>query len=389
MAVDCTATNLPLVRGLLTTVDCNVGEVVRTGYGALAAPSGATQLALTAALTLFVALFGWRLMLGRTSLNVGDAAGAAIKIGVVLLLAGSWGTYQTLVYDTLYTAPAQLAASLMGSAQNAGSAFRGDPFDGLQVAVDQLQSNADFYAARAGTASPFLGGIAFGAMTMNGAAMLMLMSSAGLLIASKIVLALLLALAPAIAGLLLFDATRGMVEGWVRAMVTLALTPLSVTLLLALELALIEPSLAVIAENRAASRFDIAPATSIGTIALVFAMVTLATLISAAMIARGIRLPGARREAAPATAATAPIAASADLIAAPTRATRIAAAFEASARRAATPAAAGLGAASRRIDIAAAAGRPGTRAPDAVPLGAGYARAAAPRRSAARSRRDR
>jgi type IV secretion system protein VirB6 len=381
MAQGCDIVDLPLVRGLLTRVDCNVGDLVQTGYAALSDPSGVTSLALTGALTLFVALFGWRLMLGQSSLTVGDAAGAAIKVGAVLLLAGSWGTYQTVVYDSLYTGPTELAAMLM----RAG----GDPFDGLQSAVDQMQTTADFYAARSGTASPLVGGIAYGAMLLNGSAMLLMLSTVGLLIASKIALALLLAIAPAIAGLLLFDATRGMVEGWLRAMVALAVTPLSIILLLAMELALLQPVLATMAANRVASRFDVAPMTSIALTVAVFALVVLAAVIAAAMIARGIRLPGGKSTPAQPATSQSQIGSSAALFAGPSRASRVAAAAEASARR--DPRATGAISmrADRRADPVSGPARTGPAASAASPLGQTYARAAAPRRSAARSRRDR
>ncbi len=382
MAQGCDIIDQPLVRGLLTSVDCNVGDIVQTGYAVLSDPSGVTSLALTGALTLFVALFGWRLMLGQSSMTVGDAAGAAIKIGIVLLLAGSWATYQTVVYNSLYTGPAELAAVLVQSGNN--------PFDGLQSAVDQMQTTADFYAARSGTASPLVGGIAYGAMLLNGSAMLLLLSTIGLLIASKIVLALLLAIAPAIAALLLFDATRGMVEGWLRAMVTLALTPLSVILLLTMELVLLEPALSAMAANRVASRFDVGPMTSIALTVAVFALVLLAAVIAAAMIARGIRLPGRSRIAAvQPTAAQATGDLGGALLAAPSRASRVAAAADAAARRDPRTTGAVTMRADRRADPISGAPRAVSPFGDASPLGQTYARAAAPRRSAARSRRDR
>lgn len=382
MAQGCDIVDLPLVRGLLTSVDCNVGDLVQTGYAVLSDPSGVTSLALTGALTLFVALFGWRLMLGQSSLTVGDAAGAAVKIGIVLLLAGSWGTYQTVVYNSLYTGPAELAAALIQSGNN--------PVDGLQSAVDQMQTTADFYAARSGTASPLVGGIAYGAMLLNGSAMLLLLSTVGLLIASKIVLAMLLAIAPAIAALLLFDATRGMVEGWLRAMVTLALTPLSVILLLAIELTLLEPALSAMAANRVASRFDVGPMTSIALTVAVFALVLVAAVIAAAMIARGIRLPGRARTTA-LQAATSQISgdSGAALLAAPSRAARVAAAADAAARRDPRASGASTMRADRRADPVAGAARTAMAFAESSPLGQTYARAAAPRRSAARSRRDR
>ncbi len=387
----CTPTaDIGLIRSLLNGVDCNVGGLVQNGYASLSAPGSPVMLTLTSLLTLYVAFIGYRLLLGRSRLSVGDTAMAALKIGVVLALATSWGSYQAVVYDSLYTGPQALAGSLLDGIQPANSAFRGNPVDGLQIAFDELQRAGQAFAERGGAASPFTGGIAFGAMTLNGSAMLLLLSTLGLLLASKIVLALLLALAPLIAGLLLFDATRGMVAGWLKAMVALALVPLTATLVLAIELTMIEPGLIKLAENRVVGNYVIGPAIEIGVIVLVFAIVLLAALLSGIAIARGIRLPWTR-EVAPEVTRAAIDAAANDrtaLLASPPRATRIAAAAAAVARREARADAAPRVSADRRTVVATTSrDRAGVGAP--VPLGQSYRRRAQPRRSAAAQRRDR
>ena len=85
--------------------------------------------------------------------------------------------------------------------------------------------------------------------------MTLILSTLGVLLGSKVVLAILLALAPLIVGLALFEATRGLVEGWLKAMIALALAPLIATLTLSLELAMLAPSLRALAEARAAQQF--------------------------------------------------------------------------------------------------------------------------------------
>ena len=66
-----------------------------------------------------------------------------------------------------------------------------------------------------GALSGFLA-VGFGAFALNSSAFLLLIGSLGVVLASKIVLAVLLAMAPLVAGMLLFEATRGMVEGWLK-----------------------------------------------------------------------------------------------------------------------------------------------------------------------------
>ena len=78
-------------------------------------------------------------------MRVGDLTVTALKIGLVLALATSWPTYQQVVFDTLFRGPEQIAASMMGAMQPPNSQLRGNPFDGLQIAYDQLQAAAAFF----------------------------------------------------------------------------------------------------------------------------------------------------------------------------------------------------------------------------------------------------
>ena len=86
--------------------------------------------------------------------------------------------------------------------------------------------------------SALQGGPGFAAFSANVGGLVMLLTSLGAVLACKVVLSILLGLAPLVAGLLLFDATRGLVEGWLKAMIALAVLPMVATLGLALELAL-------------------------------------------------------------------------------------------------------------------------------------------------------
>ena len=71
-----------------------------------------------------------------------------------------------------------------------------------------------------------------------------LASTIGSLAILRIAGGLLLALAPLVAGLLLFDFARGLFAGWLRGLVLVALGSLGITILLAVEIAVMEPWLA-------------------------------------------------------------------------------------------------------------------------------------------------
>lgn len=276
----------PMVPGLISSVDCRVHDVAESGFAALAGPGSPVGLLLTGLLTLYVVFIGYRLILGRGGLRVGDAALSMLKIGLIVALATNWGLFQILVYDTLTKAPTELGGLLLE-----GQA----PFARLQDAFDGLQQSATLMASRASVgAAATQGGPGFGAFAVNTGGMTLILSTLGVLLGSKVVLAILLALAPLIVGLALFEATRGLVEGWLKAMIALALAPLIATLTLSLELAVLAPSLRALAEARAAQQFaafDINPAVTVLVLTTVFALVMLLALIALGVIAAGLRLP--------------------------------------------------------------------------------------------------
>ena len=83
----------------------------------------------------------------------------------------------------------------------------------------------------------------------------MLFTTLGVVLAAKIVLGLLLALGPVFVAFLLFDSTRGVFEGWLRAALAFAFMPLFATLALVLQLTLLEPYLlALVGYARPAAR---------------------------------------------------------------------------------------------------------------------------------------
>lgn len=280
------ALDTPMVAGLIGSVDCRVHDLTESGFAILAGPGSPVGLLLTGLLTLYVVIIGYRLILGHGGLSVGDAALSMVKIGLIVTLATNWSLFQTLVYDTLTKAPLELGAMLLGGRS---------PFAQLQDAFDSLQQSATLMASRAGAgAAAAHSGPGFGAFALNTGGLTLVLSTLGLLLASKVLLALLMILAPLVVGLALFETTRGVVEGWLKTMVALALVPLLVTLSLSLELAMMGPSLRVLAETRAAQQFaafDINPAMTVLVLTAVFALVMLLGVIALAAIAAGLRLP--------------------------------------------------------------------------------------------------
>jgi type IV secretion system protein VirB6 len=128
-------------------------------------------------------------------------------------------------------------------------------------------------------------------MALNVSSFLLTLSTVGLLIVSRILLALLLAITPVMAGFLLFDATRGLLEGWLRTLTAAALVPLFVLILCAIELAMLNPLLDRMLADQAGGRFELDTVTPVARVVILFSIAIVASSRAAATIARGIRLP--------------------------------------------------------------------------------------------------
>lgn len=281
---------------LLADTDCQAFGMVERGYAALSQPGGTVSLALTGLMVIAVAFFGYRLLFGR-GIILSDAVGLTVKLGVVLLLATSWESWQALAYAGLAQAPSQIASEML---VGIGAAA---PLESLQKALDDLAAASVGYRSRAGIASPLVGGPAAAGAVLNISAVMLTLATVGILVATRVVLAILLAIAPAMAGFLLFDGTRGMAQGWLGAMAAAAIAPLFVFMVAAIEFAILAPMIARLLAEQAAGSFETASVMPIGLVALVFAVAMVLAVRAGGRIGRGIRLARNRRESTAAPSA--------------------------------------------------------------------------------------
>jgi type IV secretion system protein VirB6 len=160
-------------------------------------------------------------------------------------------------------------------------------------------------------AAPFTGGASFAALALNLSSYLTVFTTLGLTLTAKIVLGLLLALGPLFVAFLLFESTRGIFEGWLRAALGFAFMPLFATLALVVQLTLLAPYLLALAQMVASGRPDLPAATAVFILTLVAALVSMAGVIGLFIAALGFRLPGVARLAESTAAAPALVAAAA------------------------------------------------------------------------------
>ncbi|MCI3131092.1 type IV secretion system protein [Phenylobacterium aquaticum] len=276
----------------LQVLDCQVNLAVAQGYGRLFAGGGTFSAALTSALTLYVAFLALGLITGRTRLSLPALAPRVLTLGLVLTFATAWPAYHAVIYGLLTGGPDQVAQALMGGRGGATQAFAGR----LDILFDGVVQAAQGLGAQAGPNTPQVQ-TALRLLWLSG--LVLLLATAGLLVITHVVLAVLLALGPLFVATGLFDATRGLFQGWLRTSVGFGFAPLLVVVGGAGALDLLNPLVVAIADDPAAAVRDLRPVVTLFLAALIYAGLTLTLAWAAFMLTRDWR-PAASREPAPA-----------------------------------------------------------------------------------------
>jgi type IV secretion system protein VirB6 len=292
----------------LRYIDCQALNIGESGYRVLSASGSSAGLMLTSALTIFVALFGYRMLLGQVP-TARDGVVAVVKVGFVLALATSWPAYRTVVYDVTMRGPAELASQIGGGAALPGSggglvpwlqsvdtsliqiaelgtgreALQAPPTDGFAVPVTAAQPGPPITAWDTIDAEEQIGK----------SRTLYLAATIGAFAVVRLIAGLLLALGPIFMIFLLFRGTYGLFEGWVRALVGVLLGAVATATILGVQLALLSPWLNDVIARRLVNQPTPGVAIEIYAAMLVFALTLLAALLVAARIGYGFRIPAA------------------------------------------------------------------------------------------------
>lgn len=295
MACFASPTSDRFVSPLLTYLDCQSATLGEAGYQALAAPGSSISLVVGAMLAILIAVIGYRLLLGDTP-TLRDGVLTFVKIGIVLAFTASWPAYRTVVYDVVLRAPADIVASVGGNAQipgaTGGLASRLDALDQsfrtLAIYGVGVPTKVQVEEAR-GVSPPLFA--SFDSFALGAGRIAFLTGSLTSFALLRLGAGLLLALGPLFVAFLLFEATRGLFEGWVRGLAAITLGSIGTALALGIELALFEPWLGSLIAQRAAGQAIPNAATSVFAAAIVFKLVLFALLGLTARVAFGWRLP--------------------------------------------------------------------------------------------------
>lgn len=275
MACEAVRSGARFLAGTLSQLDCQAQSIGSYGYGALADPGSPVALALASLLTVFVALFGLRLLLGR------DIAGRDIvldllRVAIVLTLATSWPAWRTLGYNLVIAGPGEIFRAIGLAAGLPGSS--GDLVSRLQRVDEGLAVLNTLGTGRLGVASGdwFQLGLARSAfLTGTIVPQALVRLAAGLL----------LALAPLMAVTLLFGLSRSLFAGWARGLAMVFLASIAVSLVQAAQLAVVEPWLQEALARRAAQAETLDVAIEAQSLMLGFGLVALGLVALMARVA--------------------------------------------------------------------------------------------------------
>ena len=277
---------------LSTFLDCQARALGENGFQAIAGGPMGTAL-LSAAVTVFIALIGYRLMLGHTP-DARDGVGWAVRLGIVLALVTSWPAFQALVYRVAVDAPTHVAAVLLPASGIAGESLDDrvqQSYDTLRLGVTQGkavvvagQNPQQAGAAAAATATqPILG------EPLPKTASLLVIATSGVSAALRIAIGFLLAVAPLAIVSLLFGGTNGLFIGWVRALAGLALGLIGATVVTAIHLVAVEGELSNLQGAVLAQAGPEVDAQALTTIVLFFAVVTVVTTLAGLLMGSALR----------------------------------------------------------------------------------------------------
>jgi type IV secretion system protein VirB6 len=221
------------IAASLLGVDCASSSMAADAFNRLFGSEGSLVPALTILLTLYVALFAFALITGRSRVGVSSLTPRIVTLGLVLTFATSWSAFQTTVVNLATGGPNEIAAAMTGTPGNATLVFA-QKIDVVFQALIQASGEGTPDSAFSPPGLMWLGGTLF------------LLGTAGILATTRIALAVLLAIGPVFFVFALFPGTRGLFAGWLKAVVLLAITPLFAVLGGSLMLELSVPVLAAL-----------------------------------------------------------------------------------------------------------------------------------------------
>lgn len=184
--------------------------------------SSALTPPLTAAMLLYIILYGIAIMRGAIQEPVLDFAVRGIKLAIIWGLVSSAGDYSSWVGSTINVGAAQFINSLTGGAGTV-------PGDSVMVQANEFATQVEEAYAAEGWSGSITGGIISFAIMMTAGLFAAIAFVITLL--STFALSIMAAIGPIFIGFALFDVTRGWFFAWLGQLLNFMLVKVLVTVL--------------------------------------------------------------------------------------------------------------------------------------------------------------
>lgn len=161
---------------------------------------------LTAAVTLYIVIYGYLILRGSIQDPVMEFAFRAIKLAIIVMLVKNAGEYQTYVTNIFFDVlPREIAQAL-----NTGATPSASTFDSL---LDKGQASATDIWSRASWPVDIVTGV--GGMMVIGVSFLVAGIGYVVSLYARLALAIVLAIGPIFIALAMFQSTRRFTEAWI------------------------------------------------------------------------------------------------------------------------------------------------------------------------------
>lgn len=211
------------VESVLDGVQSNLATALLDGYNALAASLDTTLYLL---LVIMVLIYGYAMFFGKIDMPVKTAMTHVLKAIVVVVLTTQAAYFTAFVVPIVIDGPNEVAGAVLSGVSGGSVADGNQALDdffqsGIEAAQKIIdQSGGSFILPDIG--AWLLAVIVVGAVSVvTGVALF-------LVVLALVAVTVLLILTPVFFPLLLFSATRGIFEGWMRQTITFALVPVFV-----------------------------------------------------------------------------------------------------------------------------------------------------------------
>lgn len=165
---------------------------------------------LTAAVTLYIVLYGYLVLRGSVQEPILDFAYRAIKLAIIVMLVKNASGYQTYVTNIFFDVlPREISQAL-----NTGTTPSASTFDSL---LDKGQASATDIWTRASWPIDIVTGI--GGMMVIAASFIVAAIGYVISLYARLALAIVLAIGPIFVALAMFQATRRFTEAWIGQLV--------------------------------------------------------------------------------------------------------------------------------------------------------------------------